>query len=188
MTPEDECCEQIFEQTTQRDSTGRFIVKLPFISDEETEKLGDSREIAYASWLRVEKRLDKDPEVRLQYDDFMYEYIRLGHMSEIPKSDTEASQYVYLPHYAVLRTQSLTTKLRVVFNASSKTLGGIFLNDILCRGPKLQNDVADVISNWRRHRFVLTANMTEMFRQILVAKENRKYQCILWRLKGDSKV
>ena len=109
----------------------------------------------------------------------MYEYLRLDHMSGIPKTDTEASQYVYLPHHAVLRTQSFSTKLRVVFNASSKTRGGVSLNDTLCRGPKLQNDVADVISNWRRHRYVLTADMTKMFPQILVAEEDRKYQCTL---------
>ena len=64
MTPEDERCEKIFEQTTTRDSSGRYIVKLLFLSDEEAEKLGDSRNIAFASWTRVEERLDKDSDVR----------------------------------------------------------------------------------------------------------------------------
>ena len=51
----------------------------------------------------------------------------------------------YRPHHGVLKPQSKTTKLRVVFNGSSKTQSGKFLNDILHTGAKLQRDIAHVL-------------------------------------------
>jgi len=48
----------------------------------------------------------------------------------------------YLPHHAVLKPESTTTKLRVVFNASSPSKNGVSLNDILNAGPVLQSDIA----------------------------------------------
>lgn len=48
-------------------------------------------------------------------------------------------------------------------------------------GPKLQNEVTVIILKWRQHKFVLCADVANMFRQILVSPEDRRYQCILWR-------
>ena len=46
----------------------------------------------------------------------------------------------YLPHQALLRPETKTTKVRVVFNASKKHNNGIALNDVLHTGPVLQTD------------------------------------------------
>lgn len=178
---EDERCEKLFRETTTRDEAGRYCVQLPLTSPEATQKLGESRSIAIAAWKRQETQLNKDPKRREKYDDFMREYEQLKHMSEIPESDKEAANYVYVPHHAVFRDDSPTTQLRVVFNASSKTRGGTTLNDVLSVGPKLQNDVADVITNWRIWRYVYSSDITKMFRQIEVHPDCRWLQCIVWR-------
>ena len=49
----------------------------------------------------------------------------------------------YLPHHCVLK-DSTTTKLRVVFAASSKFPNGHSLNDCLLLGPRLQYEVFDI--------------------------------------------
>jgi len=87
---------------------------------------------------------------------------------------------VYVPHHAVLRDASSTTKLRVVFNALYKTRNGTSLNDHLHIGPKLQQDLPAIIARWRQWRYVYVADIAKMFRQILIDPEEADFQRILW--------
>ncbi|XP_011341045.1 uncharacterized protein LOC105281490 [Ooceraea biroi] len=84
-------------------------------------------------WMVVNlaKRLNNDPNYAKSYSDFMTEYERLHHMTPVPDSEPEPQYAYYLPHHGVIRESSLTTKLRVVFNGSSRTTTGVSLNDVL---------------------------------------------------------
>lgn len=108
----------------------------------------------------------------------MDEYEASGHMSLFEKGST---RLYYVPHQPVIRETSITTKLRVVFDASAKTSSGASLNDQLLVGPNLQNDILKILLRFRCHEYVLTADITQMFRQVNVAKEDRDLQCILWQ-------
>jgi len=48
----------------------------------------------------------------------MDEYLEMGHMTPVNVNDHAGPKY-YIPHREVIREQSSTTPLRVVFNASS---------------------------------------------------------------------
>lgn len=111
----------------------------------------------------------------------MDEYIDHGHISQVIKdSDSEEAEEYILPHQAVIRPESTTTKLKVVFDAS--TTFGTILNDKLIAGPNLQGDLIDIILRLRTYEYVM------MFRQILVDKRDRIYQRILWRRNPDEPV
>ncbi|XP_071582542.1 uncharacterized protein [Temnothorax nylanderi] len=84
-------------------------------------------------------------------------------------------------NHAVVREHSATTRLRVVFNASQPTSNGLSLNDHLMIGRKLQSELSFIILRWRQFRFVFTADIAKMYRQILVHKCDVDYQRILWR-------
>ena len=45
----------------------------------------------------------------------------------------------YLPHFAVVRNDRVTTKTHVVFDASTKC-SGVSLNDMIHQEPKLQKN------------------------------------------------
>ncbi|KAH8240285.1 hypothetical protein KR032_012158, partial [Drosophila birchii] len=81
----------------------------------------------------------QDPPLKARYDSVIQEYIDLGHMTEVSPASSSATYY--LPHHAVVKPESTTTKVRVVFNASSPSANGISLNDILFAGPVLQSDL-----------------------------------------------
>ena len=49
--------------------------------------------------------------------DFM-EYLELGHMTKVTDERNKQSIQYYLPHHAVWKLNSTTTKCRVVFDAS----------------------------------------------------------------------
>lgn len=110
-----------------RNSDGRFVVRIPLkISRSE---LGVSKEMAIKRFLNLERTLDKDKELKASYSDFTKEYIELDHMElSCNESDSNIPTY-YLPHHGVLRPDSSSTKLRVVFDGSAVTKLGLSLND-----------------------------------------------------------
>lgn len=172
-------CEAHFQQNVRRNQEGRFIVKLP-VDDEKLQQLGDTKEIARRRFLSLERRLLRHPDIRSQYRDFMREYIKLGHMSEV-KESMESELSYYLPHHAVLKESSTTTKLRVVFDASCKGTTGLSLNDALLVGPNTQDDLFSILTRFRTFRFAMTADITKMYRQVHFDKSQRSLQRIFWR-------
>ncbi|XP_025406837.1 uncharacterized protein LOC112680837 [Sipha flava] len=124
----------------------------------------------------LERKLSADQTLRHLYREFMSEYLALGHMS-IAKSP---GQY-FIPHHAVYRPDDGDSKIRVVFDASAHGPRGPSLNQCLHPGPKLQQDIIDVLTRFRIHKFAFTADICKMYRQILVLPEYRNLQHILWR-------
>lgn len=110
----------------------------------------------------------------------MREYEDLGHMQVVPRLAEYLGKY-YIPHQAVIKESSSTTKLRVVFDASCKTTNGTSLNDIMFIGPKLQQEITDILLRWRSYKIAFTADIEKMYRQIKIAEEDQDFHRILWR-------
>lgn len=185
LSKEDEYCEQLYQQSTVRNQEGRYIVKLPFKSSFPNDlSLGNSRSLALAQYIRMEHSLKAKPELASTYHKVLNEYLDLGHMkpttaNEIVSDGSFASYY--LPHHAVLKPESRSTKVRVVFNASKRTSTGNSLNDVLHVGPTLQADLMTLILNWRLYRIVFNGDIEKMYRQILIHNDDLPFQRILFR-------
>jgi len=178
----DSYCECNFLQTTTRDASGRYVVTLPFrVPENIGSKLRHSRSIALAQFLRNENLLKRNFPLKEQYDSVIQEYLDLGHMREVPPS-YDSPRY-YLPRHAVVKPESTTTKLRVVFNASSPSANGTSLNDFLHAGPVLQSDLTIQILKWRYFKYVFSADITKMYHQIWVDPKHTPFQRILFRNK-----
>lgn len=192
-TTQDQQCEKWFQQTFKRDDTGRFYVGLPFqsgicqyskhegvprasVTTSDAVGLGSSKTLALNRLYNLERRLGKDAELYEAYRSFMDEYLRLGHM----KIATNAGKY-FIPHHAVVKRGNTGLKIRVVFDASAPSSSGLSLNDCLATGPKLQTEINEVLLRSRFHKYVFTADITKMYRQIRVHEEDCAYQHILWR-------
>nr|XP_049467065.1 uncharacterized protein LOC125908384 [Anopheles coluzzii] len=176
---EEAACESFYTETTTRDESGKYIVKLPRKPDM-IERMGESRMIALRRFLAIERRLEREPDTRKAYTEFMDEYLHLGHMSKVV-SDRTTSECYYLPHHPVFKADSTTTKCRVVFDASSKTSTGVSLNDTMMVGPTLQQNGASILLRFRTHQVALTADIAKMYRQVWIHPDDRKLQRILWR-------
>ena len=96
--------------------------------------------------------------------------------------------YCFLPHHGVKKKSSTTTELRVVFNASSKTTDGISLNLLLYTGKNLLPDISKLLIRWRLYPYAIVVDIRQMYRQILVHPEDRKYQLIVWRFSEDGPI
>jgi len=167
-----------FQETMRRDKDGRFVLRLPI--KPEVSNIGKTLHMATSRFLNVERRLQKDEGLRDAYVTFMKEYESTGHMKEVDHHCTSSVRF-YLPHHPVLKESSLTTKLRVVFDASAKSSTGVSLNDVLMCGPTVQEELFSILIRFRKHQYVMTSDVEKMFRQIAVDAEDQDLQCILWR-------
>ncbi|XP_048262969.1 uncharacterized protein LOC125385367 [Bombus terrestris] len=171
-------CEEHFRNHVRRNKEGRYIVALPF--NEKLPTLGTSKSVAMSRLAALSRRFQRDKQFEAAYNTVIQEYLDLGHMTKIPHTQPSNNGY-YLPHHGVIKESSNTTKLRVVFDGSAISTTGVSLNDTLHTGPKLQEDLVEILLRFRSHQYVLTGDIEKMYRQILVRPDDRKYQLILWR-------
>lgn len=164
-----------FLQNTVRQSDGRYMVRLPFRED--SVSLGVSKPQAFRRFHALQKRLDSDSNLKFEYHKVIQDYLDLGHMT--PVYDERDPGY-YMPHHPVVKQSSSTTKVRVVFDASAKTSSGTSLNQSLLVGPTIQRTLFEHLIAFRIHKYVLSADICQMYRQVLIHPSDRKYQRILW--------
>lgn len=180
---DDIACERHYVENTKRDESGRYIVRFPF-RDNKFE-LGHSRKHALQRFYALERKFESNPVYKEQYSKAMDEYITLGHMT---LCEDESEDGYYIPHHAVIKESSETTKFRPVFDASARTSTGISLNDVLMPGPTIQDSIFKQILRFRTHRYVVTADIEKMYRQILIHPDDKKYQKIFWYYQGKIRI
>ena len=94
----------------------------------------------------------------------------------------------YLPHQAVVRKEATTTKVRIVYDASSKaTKTGTSLNDCLHVGPSLNPLLFDILLRFRENRVVLVGDIEKAFLNVGVDKKDRDCLQLLWLANLSSK-
>lgn len=111
LSEEEEMCERHYEQTHRRLPSGRYVVRIPFKNNLSAPELGNSRRKALACFFQLEKFFKMNPKFKEAYMDFINKYVADGHMEVA--GDT-SNMVNYIPHLAVIREDSTTTKLRVV--------------------------------------------------------------------------
>lgn len=92
--------------------------------------LGRSRNIAVANFLQLEKKFKRNPNFKAKYVEAMQQYFENQHYN-----------CYYMPHLAVEKADSSSTKTRIAFDASRKSMNGVSLNDMLLKGPTIQTDI-----------------------------------------------
>ncbi|XP_047538585.1 uncharacterized protein LOC125072117 [Vanessa atalanta] len=179
LTEEERLCEQLFTQTTKRDPSGRYIVRLPFKNG--YPEVTGSRDIAEKRLKSLEVKFSKDPILKTKYHEVISEYLKLDHMEEVPPEDINDLRAIYLPHHAVVRNDKETTKVRIVYDASCKGKNNLSLNDQLLVGPTLQPELRHIIMQWRCSPICMSADIVKMYRQVKVERQDADCQRILWR-------
>ena len=107
----------------------------------------------------------------------------MDHAELVPRHElqTPVGTVYYLPMHGVVKDSSTTTKLRVVFDASAKINTGFALNDLLLPGPSLYPSLPTVLNKFRRHRIGMSADISKMFREVVLNREERDLHCFFMR-------
>lgn len=181
QSPEETEALRSFEQTiTHKD--GRYQVELPWRPDR--PDLPNNIRVAKGRFEGLKRRLKMNVTLYTRYNDVIQDYLQQGICEDAPENTSAAEQpeavKYYMPHHAVLREDKITTKLRVVFDASSHEEGSPSLNDCLLTGPNLNPNLLDVLIKFRLHQIAFTADITKAFLQIALAEKDRDAVRFLW--------
>ena len=162
---------------------GRYQVGVPWKRGQ--PNLPDNRAMAQSRLVSTEKNLRKSPIVAEKYCRTIKEYVEKEYLRKVnPNREKTAAQW-YLPHFPVVRLNKSTTKVRIVFDCSAKC-DGVSLNDEIHAGPKLQQDLFDVLLRFRRDPVAVACDIKEIYMQIGIEEQDRPYFRMLWRdLKAD---
>lgn len=164
-------CEQNFVDHHYRDTDGRYVLQIPFNST--VNNLGSSREAALRRFYQLERRLQKNHDLREKYVEFMENYKSSGHMTLAIRPPFGAAYWI--PHHSV------SIKFRVVFDASCKTTTDLSLNEVQLVGSKQQGDLCHILYRFRCLQVVGVTDIEQMFRQVRVHPSHWDYQRIFWR-------
>ncbi len=179
LSSEDQKALDYFNTTTTREEDGRVMVKLPRKSP--VPQLGESRSIAEQRFLQNERSLRRKGKLE-EYEAQVQDYAERNH-AEVPFEDLVKpnSDQFYLPMHGVEKATSTTTKLRVVSDASAKTSTGVSLNDTLITGPSLYPELTTVLNKFRLWDIAYSADISKMFREILLHPDERDFHRYLVR-------
>ena len=121
--------------------------------------------------------LQQDQDIRREYNSV----IKTQGIVEIVEhpEQTDAERVHYLPHHAVVRRDKDTTKLRIVYDASSK-VNGPSLTDCLHTGPKFDQKILDTLLRFCLHKVAVTADIERAFLMITMTDKDHDVLQFLW--------
>ena len=155
-------------------SESGYIVQLPFKDD---MRPAVNYRTARGQLNHLVQRAQNDEQFGQQYDAVVNSYVEKDFIEEVPNQPIEGH---YMPHHAVFK-KSATTPLRIVFNASSKPKDGKSLNDCLLTGPSLTAKLHEILVQFRKGIYAVTADISKAFHRIIVDPDDRKFLKFLWQ-------
>ena len=176
IRPCDEVTENFFDDVSFNGV--RYSVRLPWKTGHDSLPTNYNNSLHRLKNLLV--KLSNDPYVFGECQKVIDEQLKAGIIEKVSNLDTYDDCH-YLPHRPVVRQQAKTTKVRIVYDASSKAgKGTASLNDCLHVGPSLNPLLYDILIRFRMGSIVLTADIEKAFLNIEVDKQDRDYLRFLW--------
>ena len=155
---------------------GRFQVKWPWI--EEFPQLPTNRPLAYGRLKSCVNRL-QNSNLIYQYDRIIQDQLNMGVIEKV--ESTSGDMMHYLPHHPVINHQKTPPKLRVVYDASSKSnITDKSLNECMYRGPVMLQDLCGILMRFRLKPVALVADIEKAFLQIGLQCNDRDVTRFLW--------
>ncbi|GFR19271.1 DUF1758 domain-containing protein [Trichonephila clavata] len=128
--PDDQAMQHF--KSSVRFNSGRYEVGFPWKRDK--QELNDNFSVAENRAKSLAKRFIRDSTLFKQYFEILKEYESQGIIERVFQTEKPTNRALfYLPHQAVFHQESLTTKMRFVFDASSHEEGQLALNECICQ-------------------------------------------------------
>ena len=157
---------------------GRYQVTWPW--KEKAFELPENRELAVGRLRSNVSRMKNKAELLKQYDSIIQDQLDKGIIEKVENTYTDNIKH-YLPHHAVINPHKPTSKLRVVYDASSKAKkGNKSLNDCLYRGPVMLKDLCGLLVRFRLHQIAVVADIEKAFLQIGLQSKQRDVTRFVW--------
>ncbi|GFS38713.1 integrase catalytic domain-containing protein [Nephila pilipes] len=126
---------EIFNKTVSF-KNNRYTASIPW--EKNCNQLGDNHYVAEKRLKGLERRMKFDNSLYLKYRGILNEYLDRDIIEKLSDTSKPLNKPVcYLPHQAVYREESITTKMHIVFDERSHKVGQLSINDCLWPGINL---------------------------------------------------
>lgn len=174
--------EQVLAQFYQNiivNKENRYEIKLPWTEDH-LNILNNKALVLSRLQSNTKKLIDMG-----KFEDYskvFNEWLKLGIIEEIiDKKALDQENFLhYLPHHAVIKESSETTKIRPVFDASARDKNNNSLNNCLEKGPNFLELIPSLIIKFRMNAIGVVSDIEKAFLQISVSPEDRDYLRFFW--------
>lgn len=117
MTPLEKIARKKVEQSLTYNSA-QYEMAVPW--KHEQPNLPNNREKAERRLQQVEKKLKTDRHLANVYQGVIDDYLKKKYIRVVPTSEPRPDSEWFLPHFPVVHPDRETTKVRIVFDASTK--------------------------------------------------------------------
>ena len=166
----------VFESFKNKTSfyNNRYTVELPFKDEQFTDVIPDNFMLSKNRLLHLKDKLDKDKDLLSEYDKIINDYENEGIIESVNENESRAFNTThYLPHRPVIRNDKETTKVRIVYDASSRIGKESSLNDLLEPGPCLLPLLWCILIRFRLGAIAIVADIKQAFLQINISEKHR---------------
>ena len=131
------------------------------------------------------EKLRKFPShIQRQFKDCLEEWIHKGIIEPVPYEEREKG--FYIPYQVVVREDKASSKVRIVLDCASN-FGGKSLNSEIKIGSNPMGSLQDILLQFRKHKYALTANVKEMFLAAKLREQDKDYHQIMIEKDGEMK-
>lgn len=163
---------------TLRYENGRYTVTWPW--KDENPDLPENRTLALGRLKSLVRRMKDNPDLIQKYDEIIEDQLRQGVIERV-RSESKDTIKHYIPHHAVINPTKVTTKVRIVYDASAKTKSeNKSLNECLYRGPILLQNLTGILFRFRLNKIALVADIEKAFLQIGLQEDAKDVTRFFW--------
>ena len=155
------------EELEYSPSLQRYQVALPFKKSFSADDMVNNLGIAVKRLYCLHKKLGPESTLLKKHYEVLQEYENERIVEVVPQDEIHKSHGVYyMPHRPIVKESSISTRVRPVFDCSSKSYNGMSLNDLLETGPSLNPDLVAIMIRFRCWPVALSSDVIKAFLQI----------------------
>ena len=156
---------------------GKYFVTWPWKEGKAAE-LATNRELSIK---RLESLLRRQsPEEFRRYDTEVNRLLEEGFIEKAPALSVTDTLVSYLAHRAVVKEDRETMKIRLVFDASAKSKGGLSLNECLEVGENQLPLLFGVLLRFRMGRIAICGDLAQAFLMMRLQEKERDVCRFFW--------
>ncbi|XP_034547118.1 uncharacterized protein LOC117818374 isoform X1 [Notolabrus celidotus] len=175
MSVEDKLFLDLMDKEVYMDDANCWVAPLPFRPNR--SRLPNNRQQAFNRLTSLRRMLEKKKGMKDHFFKFMQTMFDSDQAEPAPALTTEQERW-YLPIFGVYHPQK-KDQIRVVFDSSAKH-EGLCLNDVLLKGPDMNNSLLGVLLRFRKEPVAVMADVQKMFYCFTVREEHRDFLRFLW--------
>ena len=170
-------------------SGGKLTAGLPFIK-EPARHLNNNRNVALKVLQRNFSKLQRATDERQEVIQSFQKLYDLGYVVKVSDLSAEERSAMerslipslgyHIPWQVVRKASSVSTPVRIVMNAASRTPNGSSLNDLLAKGHNTVTSLFASLVNFRLGDGALSADIAKFYNQTQLEPGYLQYQRILW--------